>query len=163
MKKIQAFVSFASVALFFIAPVSSQAESGTFETVASFATNYSKLEHAGQMVTGGSIHGSMSVVKSTGGIFAEKSSTVFDCIVYAKKSDAGLDLEAPCTVTDSGGDKFYYVGRRKAGDMNVGGEGHQEIVGGTGKYAGLSGSCVFKTEYLAGNLAVTHQKCQWSR
>ena len=73
------------------------------------------------------------------------------------------DLEAPCTVTDSGGDKFYYVARRKAGDMNVGGEGHQEIVGGTGKYAGLSGSCVFKTEYLAGNLAVTHQKCQWSR
>jgi hypothetical protein len=139
------------------------ADSGSFEAAASFTTNYSKLEFAGQVITGGSIHGSVTIIKSSGSLFDESSSGVLDCIVYAKKSDAGLDLEAPCSNTDSSGDKVFYIARRKAGDMNAGGQGRQELIGGTGKYAGLSGSCTFKTDYLTGNLAVTRQKCQWQK
>jgi hypothetical protein len=139
------------------------ADNGSFETVASFTTNYTKLEQGEQVVTGGSIHGSVAVVRSSGGAFAEGTNCVLDCIVFAKKSDSGLELEAPCVNTDPSGDKLFYVSRRKAGDLTVGGEGIQELKGGTGKYAGLSGSCRFRTEYLPGNQAVTRQQCQWQR
>jgi hypothetical protein len=139
------------------------ADRGSFEAAASFTTNYSKLEFAGQSITGGSIHGSATIIKSTGGLFPEGSSAVLDCIVYAKKSDVGLDLEAPCANTDQSGDKIFYIGTRRAGDMKAGGEGQQELLGGTGKYLGLTGSCSFKTDYLLGNLAVTRQKCQWQK
>lgn len=138
------------------------AESGTYEAIVSFVANYTKLEHAGQTITGGPLNGTSTVVKSSGGLFVEGSSIV-DCVVFAKKSDAGLDLEAPCTNTDPSGDKMFYLSKRKSGDVSPGGGGggRQEILGGTGKYSGIAGSCTFKVEYLSGNHGVTHQKCQW--
>lgn len=141
------------------------AESGTYEAIGSFMTNYTKVEQGGHTITGGPLSGTTTITKSSAGLFAEGSSSVTDCIVFAKKSDAGLDLEAPCTNTYPAGDKVFYVSKRKLGDLNPGGggEGKQEILGGSGKYSGITGSCTFKTEYLPGNHGVSHQKCQWQK
>jgi len=139
------------------------ADSGSADLVNTFATTYSRMELPGQSITGGSIHGAGSVVKASGVLFREGDNFVTECIVYAKKSDAGLDLEAPCMHTDTAGDKLYYVARRKSGDMNAGGPGQQELVGGTGRFSGIRGSCTFKTEYVSATQAVSHQSCQWQR
>ena len=46
-----------------------------------------------------------------------------------------MDLEGPGVTTDSSGDKWFWVARRKAGDQEAGGggAGRQEIVSGTGR------------------------------
>jgi len=63
-------------------------------------------------------------------------------------SDGGMDLEAPCAAPDASGDKSFALSKRSAGDAETGGgDGRQEIVGGTGKYAGITGSCTFTVEY----------------
>jgi hypothetical protein len=140
------------------------AESGTYVQVVSLATNYTKSEHGAETVTGGSSSGTVTTVKSSGGPFTEGSSGLFECILFAKKSAAGMDLEAPCTSTDTSGDKVFSVSRRKAGDVDSGsGEGRAELLGGTGRYAGLTGSCTYRVDFLPGNRLVSISKCQWQR
>lgn len=152
-------VSIVAITLF--VPGAVMAESGTYESVGSFAPNYTKLEFPGQLITGGALQGAAQIVQSTGGLFAEGSNALFECIVYAKKSDAGMDLESPCVMTDASGDKLFYVSKRKVGDMGAGGEGRQDYVGGTGKFAGITGGCSYRTDYVSPNRAISHQKCHW--
>ena len=112
-------------------------ESGSFSYVASLVYDYTTLEHAEQTFTGGPLHGTVTVTESRGGPFAEGQHSVVTCFVYSRKSDAGLDLETPCTNTDASGEQWFLMALRKAGDIQAGGggEGHQELMGGTGKYA----------------------------
>jgi hypothetical protein len=146
-----------------LAAVTAFAESGSYESVGSFASNYTKLEFAGQTITGGALQGAATIVRSSGGIFVEGANALLECIVYAKKSDAGMDLESPCIMTDAVGDKLYYISRRKAGDMSAGGEGHQDYAGGTGKFTGITGGCSYRTDYVSSKQAVSRQKCQWQK
>lgn len=148
-----------------LVPTSSMADSGTYESVTSLLTNYVKSERGDEIVTGGSSSGTTTITKSSGGLFPEGSSTLLDCIVFAKKSSAGIDLEAPCTQTDSAGDKLFVMAKRRAGDVTGGtsGNGTTEITGGTGKFAGLTGNCTYKIDYLSDKRVVSLTKCQWQK
>ena len=139
------------------------ADSGTYESVFSFTYNYVNFEHGDGSVTGGPIHGTVTIIKSSGGPFVAGRSSTVVCLPFVKKSSAGIDLEAPCTGTDSNGDKAFSVSRRKAGDVESGGggAGRTELVGGTGAYSGVTGSCTYKVEYFPDNRAVTQAKCRW--
>jgi hypothetical protein len=165
MNAIQKIFSLAAAATCLIAPASSHAESGTYDQVISLLTNYTKSERGTETVTGGSSSGTATTIQSSGGPFIAGSSVLFECIVFAKKSAAGMDLEAPCMSTDANGDKVFSVAKRRSGDVNPGGggDGRSELLGGTGKYSGISGSCAYKADYLAGNRVVTISKCQWQR
>lgn len=145
--------------------VDAAAESGTYESLASLVTNYTKSEHGDETIIGGSSSGTSTVTKSTGSLFKEGSSSLMECIVFAKRSTSGLDMEAPCTSTSSSGDKLFTLARRKIGDVTAGstGEGKSEITGGTGAYAGLTGSCTYKIDYLSANRAVSISKCEWRK
>ena len=103
------------------------------------------------------------MVESSGGPFVTGDIYSATCLVYLAKSDAGIDLEAPCTFTDPSGDAWYALAVRRAGDIEAGGGGHgvQTIVGGTGKDAGLSGSCPYTGSYLPDNEIVSHSTCEW--
>ena len=76
-----------------------------------------------------------------------------------------MELESPGTLTDSSGDMSFNMARRKAGDQAVGGggAGSMELVGGTGKYQGVTGACEYKVEYLADNRIAGRGACQWQR
>ena len=141
------------------------AESGTYAQVTSLVTNYTKSERGAETVIGGSSSGTNTTTQSSGGPFVEGSSGLMECIVLAKKSAAGLDLEAYCTSTDTAGDKVFSVAKRKSGDVNPGtaGEGRSELLGGTGKYSGLTGNCAYKIENLTGNRLVSISNCQWQK
>ena len=153
-----------AVAALFVAQ-SAMAESGTYESVVSLTTEYTKSERGDETITGGSSNGTSTIVKSSGGLFVEGSSSLFGCIVFARKSTAGLDLEAPCTSTDSSGDKIFSVSKRKSGEAIPagGGTGKSETQGGTGKFAGITGSCTYKVEALSANHIVSISKCQWQK
>ena len=141
------------------------ADSGSYESVTSLTTDYARSEQGEVTITGGSSTGTQTIIKSSGGLFREGSSTLFGCIVYAKKSPAGLDLEASCNSTDSSGDKLFSLAKRKIGDVTPGGgwTGMTTIQGGTGKYAGVTGTCSYKIDVLSANRLVTLAKCQWQK
>ena len=162
--KMGALVTFASGTLF-AAQMAIAGESGTYEAVSSFVYDYTKFDFANQKIISGPLHGTETITKSSGGLFVVNESSVFVCVVYAKKSDAGMDLEAPCATTDASGDISFTISKRSAGDTETGGggDGRQEIVGGTGKYAGVTGNCTYTVDYVAGNRGITILSCEWQK
>ena len=160
--KMGALVTFASGTLF-AAQMAIAGESGTYESVSSFVYDYTKFDFANQKIISGPLHGTETITKSSGGLFVVNESSVFVCVVYAKKSDAGMDLEAPCATTDASGDISFTISKRSAGDTETGGggDGRQEIVGGTGKYAGVTGNCTYTVDYVADNRGIAVTTCEW--
>ena len=153
------------IALWCAAGSAAAGESGTVELVTSFVRDYVTFDHAGGTVTGGILRGTTTVTGSSGDPFAEGESNLVVCLVYAKKTDAGMDLETPCTNTDTSGDTWFWIARRTAGDTEAGGggEGQRELVGGTGKYVGVSGACTYSARYLADNRSVSVASCEWRK
>lgn len=92
-------------------------ESGRFELHESYVHDYTTMQHAGVAITGGALRGTGVIVRSSGGPFPEGGSYGITCLVYAKKSKKGMDLEAPCTLTDSSGDMLHLMAIRRAGDV----------------------------------------------
>ncbi len=149
----------------FTARTAAAEESGSITVLHSYHRNYTAIEHAGGQVTGGSLTGTSTVLESSGAPFVAGASSNATCIVYVRMSEAGIDLQGPCTTTDADGDMLFMMSRRETGDIQDGGggTGHSEIVGGTGKYAGISGSCSYDTDYLPDNRMVTSGRCDWKR
>ncbi len=140
-------------------------ESGTYELIATEVHDYTTLKHAGRTITGGSLQGTASIVATSGGPFTDGADYRVTCVVYVKKSDAGIDLEAPCTMTDEAGDALYVVAERRAGTIAAGGGGTgiHRILGGTGKFSGIAGRCPYTTSYLPDKWIVTRATCTWRR
>ena len=148
-------------ALLLAVPQVALAESGTFEAITSFTTHYITFEHGDETVIGGPIDGTQTISASSGGPFTVGDSRTFECLVFVKKTARGIDNESPCTSTDSSQDKMFTLSRRRVGDMDTGGQGKTEIQGGTGKFAGITGICSYRTTYLPGNRATSITKCEW--
>lgn len=153
----------AASAVVWTAPAAMADESGSFELLNSFTYDYTVLEHAGGIITGGPLDGTATVIEGGGGPFADGANYRLTCVVYGKSSDAGLDLEAPCTHTDGEGDKWFAVATRRTGDTEVGGggQGVRRILGGTGKYAGVTGVCPYTTNYMPDGWAVSRAASEW--
>ena len=146
-------------------PAFAEGESGRFVLVEMGTRDYVSMEHAGKTLTVGTVSGAATVVESSGGPFVADEIYSGSCFVKLTKSDAGIDLEAPCTFTDPSGDAWYALAIRRAGDVEVGGGGRgvQEIVGGTGKYAGVTGSCTYMSSYVPVDQVVSHVTCEWQK
>ena len=117
-------------------------------------------------VTGGSLEGTSTVIRGSSEPFSDGEHGLITCVVYAKKLDKGIiDLEAPCTTVGVSGDSFDTLSKRSAGDVRVGGgdEGRFVLLGGTGKYAGVTGVCAYGTKYLPNDRLVTTAECEWQR
>ncbi len=146
-------------------PTAVAEEGGSFTMLHSYERNLTVIEHVGGQVTGGWLTGTSTVLQSSGAPFVKGSISTGACIAFVRMTEAGIDLEAPCTITDADGDSLFMVSRRTAGDIQDGGggAGHAEIVGGTGRYAGISGSCSYDTTYLPNGHNVTNRECDWMR
>ena len=60
----------------------------------------------------------------------------------------------------------FLVATREQGDLgdaNSGGMGRAELIGGTGKYANITGQCSYGTRYLSASAGVTSHDCAWSQ
>jgi hypothetical protein len=146
-----------------LAAAFSHAESGTAELIGSFLASYAKPEFGNTTYTAGGSSGTLTVSRPGGGPFVEGSSGVIECTVSAKKSPAGLDLEANCASPFSPEDKLLWVPRRKSGHVADGspGEGVTQILGGSARFAGMTGRCTYEIDPLPGNHLVSTSQCQW--
>ncbi len=160
-----AAAAFAATAIWCAAPTAAADESGSFTALASLVADYTTIEHPGGTLVGGASAGTNTILESSGGPFAAGEHSQVTCVVYGKRSAAGLDLEASCTSTAAGGDKLYSISKRSAGGVEegAGGAGSLELVGGTGKFAGVTGACTYRTAYLAEGRVVTMSDCKWRR
>jgi hypothetical protein len=140
-------------------------ESGSYRSLRSYHNDYLTIDHGAQTFTGGTLQGTRTIIESSGGPFVAGANSSSDCLVYSRSSDSGISLEAPCTETDLSGDVGYSRAVRSDGDVAVGGggAGRWELLGGSGKYEGITGSCSYTTEYLEGARAVIVADCTWSR
>lgn len=153
----------AGAAILWAPPEVPAEESGSFSLIATYVRDYTTLEHAAGTFFGGTLEGTSTILTSSGDPFVEGEHSLVTCVVYGKRSAAGLDLETACTTIDAGGNKIYLVAERSVGgvDAGGGGQGHLEIVGGTGVHAKRRGRCAYETEYLANDQVVTTADCTW--
>ena len=160
-----AAAAFAAMAIPCAAQTAMADESGSFTALTSLVTDYTMIEHPGGSIVGGASAGTNTVLESSGGPFAAGEHSHVTCVVYGKRSAAGLELEAACTSTTTAGDKFYSVSKRSAGGVEegAGGAGSLELLGGTGRFAGMTGACTYRTSYLAESRVVTMSDCTWRR
>ena len=153
--------------MLFVFPGAADAEeSGSFRSLQSYVRDYTTMDHAGGVVTAGTLLGTSTVLESSGPPFVEGEKSIARCLVFVRtRRDGGVELESPCTFTDGTGDEIYLLARRKDGDIaeGGGGEGRFEILGGTGKYADISGECPYVTRYLPADHVDTAGKCTWQR
>ena len=142
------------------------AETGTFRMIRVWQHNYTSFEFAGQTITGGALEGTSTVLESSGGPFVVGEHGRVTCMVYAKQDEAGLELEAPCVTTNAAGEKLFSLAQRTLGDVGgagQGGEGRWQLLGGSGRFADLTGGCSYETEYLEDNWLVSIMECEWER
>ena len=147
------------------AHIATAEESGNVQLIRTYVQDYTTIEHGDTSYTGGPLEGSVTILQSSGGPFVEETHQRVSCLVYAKRSEAGIDLEAPCTMTDGAGDKWYTHSIRRAGDVEAGGggPGTMDILGGTGAYEGISGTCTYDVGYLPDNWLAMISDCNWQR
>ncbi len=140
-------------------------EGGTFSIIRSYARTHATLEHAAGTISTGSLEGTVTTLASSGEPFTQGDHSLISCLFYATSTAEGVSIEAPCTITDGSGDRWYTMSRRDAGDMasGGGGEGRLELMGGTGKYAGVTGTCTYEASYLTQDRVVSDGDCTWER
>ena len=141
-------------------------ESGSFRILQNYVQDYATIEHARGTVTAGTLFGTSTALESSGPPFVEGETGIAKCLVYVRSPrDGAVELEAACAVTDDAGDEMYLLARRRDGDIAAGGggEGVFEILGGTGKYADVSGECPYTTQYRPENKADVSGTCAWQR
>ena len=137
--------------------------------------SHATLEHADGTISAGTLEGTVTTHASSGDPFTQGEHSLITCVFYAKSTAEGVSLEAPCTTTDGSGDRWYTLSHRNAGDIAAGGggEGRWILMGGTGKYAGVTGTCTYDTptevievvgsSYLTQDRVVTVGTCAWER
>ena len=94
-----------------------------------------------------------TVIKSDNNLFKVNDNSFGNTIATIIKSSKGMDLTSYNTITSASNpnDKIFSENVRKAGDIKSGGKGKSILVGGTGKYAGITGECEYTVKYLPKN------------
>ena len=143
--------------------------SGRMTLAGSFTYAYDRIKHENTTFTAGSTHGAEVVSSSQGPLFPEGQSFLTSCVVFSEESADDLSLKAPCTFMEpkeGGGDELFALLTREQGDLgaaNRGGMGRADLVGGTGKYANITGQCSYEARYLSANTATITWDCTWSK
>ncbi len=156
-------VTLLSIFLAFGAHAAAQNE-GAFRFSFAGEREFTTVEHPGESVTAGSIHGLWVVTDaSDSGPFHEESILHGTCAVTITTTDAGPDIEATCLLEDDEDDELRFVARRDTGDTTVGGGGQGAFTlrGGTGKFAGTRGRCPYTVHYLDDGEVVVRGRCEW--
>ena len=140
-------------------------ESGSVRLIRTYVQDYTTIDHADGSFTAGTLKGTVTVLRSSGGPFVEGAHDRITCVVYIARSEAGFALEVPCTTTAASGDRWYTLSKRSAGDIEAGGggPGTMALLGGTGAYEGIGGSCTYDVDYLPDNWVVMIADCTWQR
>ena len=106
-----------------------------------------------------------TIIQTDNDLFPLYSNSFDESIASMVKSDAGIELQAYNTATSASNvsDKVFSELSRKIGDVKKGGEGNSTIVGGTGKYQGMTGSCAYTIKYHPKNRTSMIATCKYNK
>ena len=118
------------------------------------------------IVTGGQLDGIFTVTSTNGKLYKTGDNGKSTCIILSKRNNnkKNSELEAFCETVDiKTGDKTFSYNVRKEGSVESGsqGRGKQTIIGGTGKFKGISGVCNYTVKYLPDNKLTTTGSCDY--
>lgn len=150
------------VAVVALAVAGATAHADSYQVVATYQYDYTTLAHGEVEYIGGPTKGTMTIIGSTGAPFVVGESFASRCLVFSRREGEGLELEAPCVDTSPSGSVLYSRFRQTQGEIGADGGGTREweLLGGSGEFEGVSGSCRYNTRYHAEFLVVIAD-CQY--
>ena len=166
-KPLAALILLASTVVFGSTAVKAE-ENGTFTSIVVGRYDYVSVNQGDATVTRGSIKGSKTIVATDGGPFSRNHNFVVTCAVSSEKTADSFQLESPCSavdVTGGNGDELYVTYERREGSVTSGNqaEGQMKILGGTGEYENVTGTCDYSTEYISDDTLTAVSECAWKR
>ena len=101
------------------APSAFAQESGSFSAIATYVRDFTSIEHADGAFFGGKLEGTITTLASSGEPFVEGGHSLSTCVIFGKRSAAGLDLQTACTIHQPlRRHALSYVAERRAGDVD---------------------------------------------
>ena len=142
------------------------AEKGSYDLVYVGTHNLNTVNTPNGTVTGGQLDGIFTVTNSSGKLYSNGDNGKSTCIILSKKNNEknNSDLEAFCETIDlKSGDKTFSYNVRKEGTVESGskGKGKQTIIGGTGRFKGITGVCNYTVKYLPEKKLTTVGTCDY--
>ena len=133
---------------------------GSFRIMAHFDTAQTAVEQGGVSISSGASKGIVVVFDGTAEPFRFR---VFDSmtVLLTKRAEDSLSVEGYSVRKDADGDEWYSRLKRVRGAQQQGTEGRYELVGGTGKYSGLTGTCAYGVSNISRDRGVTMGSCTW--
>lgn len=142
-------------------------ERGSFTLVYSGIQDRTTIEHSRGTLFAGGVDGVAIVTESSGDPVAKGLQLYMTCVVSGRTMPGELQIEWSCTGADTKDDgaRLYLTGVRGEGTVaeGGGGAGTIRIVGGTGRFARLKGTCPYELAYLEGKRNVIIARCTWER
>ena len=139
-------------------------DAGTFRGGFVLLTDYGHLEsHGGIRASAGPSEGGGFILESSAAPWDAGAVARASCVVFSRTDADGPNLTGYCNVTDTGGDMWFVVARRRDVKPSGGGDGILDITGGTGKYAGIKGSCPYTVAALPDRWLAVEVACDWKR
>ena len=132
-------------------------ESGSFTAITVLTSSFTTLQQSGETIFAGPSEGAGVILESSGDPFAVGGHIGMKCLSLGRISASGVSLEAPCTATAPTNDELYLNSKR------TGTTGRTELLGGTGVYEGIAGSCEYEVARVSPKVNVTTAKCTWKR
>tara|TARA_Y100001954_G_C15483942_1_gene441818 strand:+ start:157 stop:633 length:477 start_codon:yes stop_codon:yes gene_type:complete len=129
------------------------AESGNYSTHSVCDYDKSEINSNNKIIMSIFFECVSTVIKSDNNLFKVNDNSFGNTIATIIKTSKRMDLTSYNTITSASNpnDKIFSENIRKAGDVKSGGKGKSILVGGTGKYAGITGECEYTVKYLPKN------------
>ena len=143
------------------------AESGTFSTSAVCEYDKSAINTNNKMVISLYFECISTVTKSDNNLFVTNDNSYGNLMANIIKTSDSMDLTGYGTITSStnADDKMFTENIRRVGDIKTGtgGKGKSKIVGGAGKYLGITGECSYVVTYHTNNKMSSVQDCTFKK
>ena len=143
------------------------AESGTFSSSAVCEYDKSAINTNNKMVISLYFDCISTVTKSDNNLFVANDNSYGNLMANIIKTSDSMDLTGYGTITSStnSNDKMFTENIRRVGDIKTGtgGKGKSKIVGGAGKYLGITGECSYVVTYHTNNKMSSVQDCTFKK
>ena len=143
------------------------AESGNYSTSTVCDYTKSAIDTNNKMVISLYFECISTVTKSDNDLFTVNENSYGNLMANIIRTTKSMDLTGYGTITSAtnSNDKIFAENIRKVGDIKTGtgGKGKSKIVGGTGKYAGITGECTYVVSYHSDDKMSSVQECKYKK
>ena len=143
------------------------AENGSFSSSAVCEYDKSAIDTNNKMVISLYFECISTITKSDNNLFVVNDNSYANLMANIIKTSNSMDLTGYGTLTSAtnSNDKYFTENNRKVGDIKkgTGGKGKSKIVGGTGKYAGITGECSYTVTYHTEDKMSSILDCSYSK